>query len=453
MTNNFNNISPLDNRYSSKIENVRANFSEFALIKIRFEIEIDWIIYLCTNKPNLFKKISDASINKLEKFKNNFNDDYVTKIKEIESITNHDVKAVEYFIRDNFIKDSVLKNYIQFIHFGLTSEDINSLSYAVMIKKGINIYLTDIENLNSNLNTKAREWSDISFLSRTHGQPASPSTIGKELAVFNTRLIKQIATLKSIKPLAKFSGATGNYHTFFILDPKINWQTFTNKFIKSFGVTQNSHTTQIEPHDWIAETSHSIIRINNILIDLSQDMWIYISNEIFKLKLLKNEVGSSTMPHKVNPIDFENGEGNLGISNSLLEFFANKLTKSRHQRDLSDSTVLRNVGLGFGYSILSIKSIFKGMNKIDPNLDFIQIELNDNWEVLAEAVQTIMRFEGIPDAYEQLKDLSRGSKLDSLSYKEFVNNLDISTKSKKSLIKLTPSSYIGLANRLSKSSK
>lgn len=453
MTNNFNNISPLDNRYSSKIENVRANFSEFALIKIRFEIEIDWIIYLCTNKPNLFKKISDASIKKLEKFKNNFNDDYVTKIKEIESITNHDVKAVEYFIRDNFIKDSVLKNYIQFIHFGLTSEDINSLSYAVMIKKGINIYLVDIENLNSNLYTKAREWSDISFLSRTHGQPASPSTIGKELAVFNTRLIKQIATLKSIKPLAKFSGATGNYHTFFILDPKINWQTFTNKFIKSFGVTQNSHTTQIEPHDWIAETSHSIIRINNILIDLSQDMWIYISNEIFKLKLLKNEVGSSTMPHKVNPIDFENGEGNLGISNSLLEFFANKLTKSRHQRDLSDSTVLRNVGLGFGYSMLSIKSIFKGMNKIDPNLDFIQNELNDNWEVLAEAVQTIMRFEGIPDAYEQLKDLSRGSKLDSLSYKEFVNNLDISTKSKKSLIKLTPSSYIGLANRLSKSSK
>ena len=453
MTNNFNNISPLDNRYSSKIENVRANFSEFALIKIRFEIEIDWIIYLCTNKPNLFKKISDASIKKLEKFKNNFNDDYVTKIKEIESITNHDVKAVEYFIRDNFIKDSVLKNYIQFIHFGLTSEDINSLSYAVMIKKGINIYLADIEDLNSNLNTKAHEWSDISFLSRTHGQPASPSTIGKELAVFNTRLIKQIATLKSIKPLAKFSGATGNYHTFSILDPKINWQTFTNKFIKSFGVTQNSHTTQIEPHDWIAETSHSIIRINNILIDLSQDMWIYISNEIFKLKLLKNEVGSSTMPHKVNPIDFENGEGNLGISNSLLEFFANKLTKSRHQRDLSDSTVLRNVGLGFGYSMLSIKSIFKGMNKIDPNLDFIQNELNDNWEVLAEAVQTIMRFEGIPDAYEQLKDLSRGSKLDSLSYKNFVNNLDISTKSKKSLIKLTPSSYIGLANRLSKSSK
>ena len=453
MTNNFNNISPLDNRYSSKIENVRANFSEFALIKIRFEIEIDWIIYLCTNKPNLFKKISDASIKKLEKFKNNFNDDYVTKIKEIESITNHDVKAVEYFIRDNFIKDSVLKNYIQFIHFGLTSEDINSLSYAVMIKKGINIYLADIEDLNSNLNTKAHEWSDISFLSRTHGQPASPSTIGKEIAVFNTRLIKQIATLKSIKPLAKFSGATGNYHTFFILDPEINWQTFTNKFIKSFGVTQNSHTTQIEPHDWIAETSHSIIRINNILIDLSQDMWIYISNEIFKLKLLKNEVGSSTMPHKVNPIDFENGEGNLGISNSLLEFFANKLTKSRHQRDLSDSTVLRNVGLGFGYSMLSIKSIFKGMNKIDPNLDFIQNELNDNWEVLAEAVQTIMRFEGIPDAYEQLKDLSRGSKLDSLSYKEFVNNLDISTKSKKSLIKLTPSSYIGLANRLSKSSK
>ena len=453
MSNNFNNISPLDNRYSSKIENVRANFSEFALIKIRFEIEIDWIIYLCKNKPNLFKKISESSIKKLEKFKNNFDDNYVTKIKKIESVTNHDVKAVEYFIRDYFIKDNVLKNYIQFIHFGLTSEDINSLSYAVMIKNGIDIYIADIESLNSNLNIKACEWSDISFLSRTHGQPASPSTLGKELAVFNRRLIKQISSLKSIKPLAKFSGATGNYHTFYILDPKINWQAFTNKFIKSFGITQNTHTTQIEPHDWIAETSHSIIRINNILIDLSQDMWIYISNEIFKLKLLKNEVGSSTMPHKVNPIDFENGEGNLGISNSLLEFFANKLTKSRHQRDLSDSTVLRNVGLGFGYSILSIKSILNGMNKIDPNLDFIQNELNNNWEVLAEAVQTIMRFEGIPDAYEQLKDLSRGSKLDSLSYKDFVNNLDISTKSKRTLIKLTPSSYIGLSNRLSKSSK
>jgi len=387
------------------------------------------------------------------KFKNNFDDSYVTKIKKIESVTNHDVKAVEYFIRDYFIKDNVLKNYIQFIHFGLTSEDINSLSYAVMLKNGIEIYLADIESLNSKLNIKACEWSDMSFLSRTHGQPASPSTLGKELAVFNKRLIKQISSLKLIKPLAKFSGATGNYHTFYILDPKINWQTFTNKFIKSFGVGQNTHTTQIEPHDWIAETSHSIIRINNILIDLSQDMWIYISNEIFKLKLLKNEVGSSTMPHKVNPIDFENGEGNLGISNSLLDFFANKLTKSRHQRDLSDSTVLRNVGLGFGYSILSIKSILNGMNKIDPNLDFIQNELNNNWEVLAEAVQTIMRFEGIPDAYEQLKDLSRGSKLDSLSYKEFVNSLDISEKSKKILIKLTPSSYIGLANRLSKSSK
>ena len=453
MSNNFNNISPLDNRYSSKVDRVRSNFSEFALIKIRFEIEIDWIIYLCTNKPNLFKKISDTSIKKLKKFKNNFDDSYVTKIKEIESVTNHDVKAVEYFIRDYFTKDGVLKNYIQFIHFGLTSEDINSLSYAVMIKNGLDIYLSDIETLNSNLNIKACEWSDISFLSRTHGQPASPSTLGKELSVFCARLNKQIFNLKTTKPLAKFSGATGNYHTFYILDPRVNWQNFTNKFIKSFGVSQNTHTTQIEPHDWIAEISHSIIRINNILIDLSQDMWIYISNEIFKLKLLKNEVGSSTMPHKVNPIDFENGEGNLGISNTLFEFFANKLTKSRHQRDLSDSTVLRNVGLGFGYSVLSIKSILKGLNKIDPNIYFIENELNNNWEVLAEAVQTIMRFEGIPDAYEQLKDLSRGSKLDSASYIKFVNNLNISAKSKKILTGLTPSTYIGLSSKLSKSLK
>jgi len=392
-----NNISPLDSRYANKISNFRQNFSESELIKIRFEIEIEWILFLCNKLPKTFKPLSKKSIEKIVNFKNSFNNKSVIQIKKIESTTNHDVKAVEYFIRDYFKKDKVLSSYIHLIHFGLTSEDINSLSYAVMIKKGISLYINEISSL-------------------------------------------------------KFSGATGNYHTFDIVDTKIKWSQVNKKFIKQFAVDQNPYTTQIEPHDWIAESCHSIIRINNILTDLCQDAWIYISNDIFALKLLKNEVGSSTMPHKVNPIDFENAEGNFGISSALLEFFANKLTRSRHQRDLSDSTVLRNVGLGFAYSALAIKSANNGLNKITPNKAKIKNELNDNWEVLTEAVQTLMRYEGIPDAYEQLKKLSRGSKLDQDAYVAFVNSLSISKKSKDKLLNLRPELYIGKAQDIAKSS-
>jgi adenylosuccinate lyase len=453
MNKNFNNISPLDNRYSGKIEPTRANFSEGSLVKIRYTIEIQWLIFFCVNKQKLFKSISKTTINKLLKLKDSFDETSVARIKEIESVTNHDVKAIEYFIREQFEKDSVLKNYVHLIHFGLTSEDINSLSYAVMIKNGITLYLEELNILKNDIKSKSKKWSKEVFLARTHGQPASPSTLGKEMSVFNLRLYDQIKVLKNISPLAKFSGATGNYHTFKILDSSYNWQSFTAKFIKQFKVNQNTHTTQIEPHDWIAETSHCIVRINNILMDLSQDSWIYISNEIFKLKLLKNEVGSSTMPHKVNPIDFENSEGNLGLSNALFDYFANKLTKSRHQRDLSDSTVLRNVGLGFGYSIIAIKSLSKGLGKIEPNKKFISNELDDNWEVLAEPIQTIMRFEGIPNAYEQLKELSRGSKLDKDSYINFVKNLNISKNSKETLLALTPASYIGSAVELANTIK
>jgi adenylosuccinate lyase len=453
MNKNFNNISPLDNRYSGKIEPTRANFSEGSLVKIRYTIEIQWLIFICVNKPKLFKSISKTTINKLLKLKDSFDETSVARIKEIESVTNHDVKAIEYFIREQFEKDSVLKNYVHLIHFGLTSEDINSLSYAVMIKNGITLYLEELNILKNDIKSKSKKWSKEVFLARTHGQPASPSTLGKEMSVFNLRLYDQIKVLKNISPLAKFSGATGNYHTFKILDSSYNWQSFTAKFIKQFKVNQNTHTTQIEPHDWIAETSHCIVRINNILMDLSQDSWIYISNEIFKLKLLKNEVGSSTMPHKVNPIDFENSEGNLGLSNALFDYFANKLTKSRHQRDLSDSTVLRNVGLGFGYSIIAIKSLSKGLGKIEPNKKFISNELDENWEVLAEPIQTIMRFEGIPNAYEQLKELSRGSKLDKDSYINFVKNLNISKNSKETLLALTPASYIGSAVELANTIK
>ena len=443
-----NNISPLDSRYAEKIVPIREAFSEKALIKTRFIIEINWLLFLCNKMPNDFPKLSKISINKILKFRESFSDKDVIKIKKIESVTNHDVKAIEYFIADFFKRDKQLKKYINLIHYGLTSEDINSLSYAIMIKKGAEDYLKYIQNLNKIIKSLSRKWKSIPLLSRTHGQAASPTTIGKELKVFGARIDREINTFKNIKPLAKFSGATGNYHTFEITNNKIDWPTMTSKFIKSFGVNQNPLTTQIESHDWIAEMSHSIIRINNISTDLCQDMWIYISNNIFKLKLNKNEVGSSTMPHKVNPIDFENAEGNFGISNSLNNFFADKLTKSRFQRDLSDSTVLRNIGLSFGYSYLAIFSLINGMTKVEPDKNFISNELDDNWEVLAEAVQTIMRYEGISDAYEQLKKLSRGNKLDKNSYIQFVKTLEISNSSKSKLLNLTPSKYIGLSKKL-----
>ena len=443
-----NNISPLDSRYAEKIVPIREAFSEKALIKTRFIIEINWLLFLCNKMPNDFPKLSKTSINKILKFRESFSDKDVIKIKKIESVTNHDVKAIEYFIADFFKRDKQLKKYINLIHYGLTSEDINSLSYAIMIKKGAEDYLKYIQNLNKIIKSLSRKWKSIPLLSRTHGQAASPTTIGKELKVFGARIDREINTFKNIKPLAKFSGATGNYHTFEITNNKIDWPTMTSKFIKSFGVNQNPLTTQIESHDWIAEMSHSIIRINNISTDLCQDMWIYISNNIFKLKLNKNEVGSSTMPHKVNPIDFENAEGNFGISTSLNNFFADKLTKSRLQRDLSDSTVLRNIGLSFGYSYLAISSLINGMSKVEPNKNFISNELDDNWEVLAEAVQTIMRYEGISDAYERLKKLSRGNKLDKNSYIKFVKTLEISNSSKSKLLNLTPSKYIGLSKKL-----
>ena len=442
------NLSPLDNRYRDKISDITECFSESALIKVRFVIEIEWLIFLCTNYPKKFKPLSKASILKLKKFKTNFSDKDVIKIKNIEKKTNHDVKAIEYFIRDYFKKDKNLTKYINLIHFGLTSEDVNSLSYAVMIENGNKILIKKVSKLITQLNKMSSKWKNITFLSRTHGQAASPSTLGKEIKVISKRLTREIETFKKIKGLAKFSGATGNYHTFNIVDSSINWQKANKRFINSFGIQQNKVTTQIEPHDWIAEVMHVMIRINNISIDLSQDMWTYISNDIFKMNLIENEVGSSTMPHKVNPIDFENAEGNFGLSNALANHFSDKLTKSRLQRDLSDSTVLRNIGNAYGYSHLALSSLDKGLNKLTPNKTVINNELEDNWEVLTEAVQTVMRYEGISDAYEQLKSFSRGRKITREIYIEFVTNLKISKSSKDKLLKLTPFNYIGLAKKL-----
>ena len=444
-------ISPLDNRYSQKIIDLANNFSESNLNKTRFEIEIDWIIFLTTQCGKNFKPLSSAAKKNLLNIKINFDHRSAKRIKDIESKTNHDVKAVEYFIREEMEKFSNLKKYQHLVHFALTSEDINSLSYAVLLRDARDIYLRKLDILIKDLNSKSRSWASIPMLARTHGQAASPSTLGKEIKVFQQRLSRQKAMLKNMKPLAKFGGATGNFHTLDLSDSRINWVSKTRKFLNLFKVEQNPITTQIEPHDGIAEISQCIQRINNILIDFNQDIWIYISNDIFRLKMKDGEIGSSTMPHKVNPIDFENSEGNLGLSNSLMSFFADKLSKSRLQRDLSDSTVLRNLGVGFGYSYLGLSSCLTGLDKIQPNKDVAYKELSENWQVLAEAIQIIMKLEGYDNAYEEIKAKTRGQNIDQESYLKIVSDLNITNKSKEKLKKLTPLNYLGIASKLAKS--
>ena len=444
-------ISPLDNRYSQKIIELANNFSESNLNRTRFEIEIDWIIFLTTQCGENFISLSSAAKKNLLKIKMGFDNKSAKRIKAIESRTNHDVKAVEYFIREEMGKYSNLKKYQHIVHFALTSEDINSLSYAVLLRDAKDIYLRKLDVLIKDLGSKSKAWASIPVLARTHGQAASPSTLGKEVKVFHHRLSRQKDIIKKMKPLAKFGGATGNFHTLDLSDASINWVSKTKKFLSLFKVHQNPITTQIEPHDGIAEISHCIQRINNILIDLNQDMWIYISHNIFKLKLKDGEIGSSTMPHKVNPIDFENSEGNLGLSSSLMGFFAEKLTKSRLQRDLSDSTVLRNLGVGFGYSYLGITSCMSGLSKIQPNKEIAHNELSENWQVLAEAIQIVMKLEGYNNAYEEIKTKTRGQSMDKDSYFKIIDELNIRNESKQKLKKLTPLNYLGIASKLAKS--
>jgi adenylosuccinate lyase len=445
--NSINNLSPLDGRYSNKISEITQLFNEKALIHKRFIVEIEWLLFVLNESFYKTIKISKTDVKKINKFKNDFDQSYARKIKSIENKTNHDVKAVEYFINDHFKKNK-LEKFIPYVHLGLTSEDVNSLSYALMIREIKDETIISINALNKQIKSLASKYKKIPFLARTHGQPASPSTLGKEILVFNKRLQRQIDQLKSINPMAKWGGATGNYHTILLANQKRNPVNIATKFIKKFKVKHNVVTTQIEPHDWIAETCHALIRVNNIVNDLNNDMWMYIANDIFILKPIKNEVGSSTMPHKVNPIDFENSEGNIGLANSMLNFFAEKLPISRMQRDLSDSTTLRNIGAAFGYSVISYKSTLKGLNKITPNDNKINEELDNNWAVLSEAVQTIMRLENIENAYEQLKNLTRGKNLNQEKYLEFIDGLDVSPKNKQYLIKLTPRNYIGIAAKL-----
>ena len=441
-------ISPLDSRYAAKIKPIAKFFSESYLNKTRYEIELMWLIYITKKLPSHFGKLSQANEKKLLKLVNDFTKLDAKRAKTIEKKTNHDVKAIEYLIREKLNKHPSLKNFKKYIHFGLTSEDINSTSYAQIINNAKDEYLEKILELKKILKSKSSAWKASSFLSRTHGQAASPSTFGKEITVFLSRLDNEIKTLKSIKVKGKWGGATGNFHTLVLIDEKKNWINFIKGFFKFIKTPLNTLTTQIEPHDCIAELSHSIVRINNVLIDMNRDIWMYISNDLFKLKVIKGEVGSSTMPHKVNPIDFENSEGNLELSNALFTFFGDKLSKSRLQRDLSDSTVLRNIGVPFGHSYLAIQSLIKGFSKLEVNKEQSLKELNNNWQILGEAIQTVMKLEGYDDAYEIIKDLTRGELLTENSYKSLINSLDISIKSKSKLLKLTPATYIGLSKSI-----
>jgi len=440
-------ISPLDGRYSSYVKELLPFFSEKALMRYRVMIEIEYLIALSKEKkfdglPKFTKKQEASYRNIYLKF----NSISADKIKKIERQTNHDVKAVEYYIRSK-----VNKSIHPWVHFALTSEDVNNLSYTLMWKDALNkIYIPQLKSLLSELNLLSRKYSNSPMLSMTHGQAATPTTFGKEIKVFAKRIERQIVGINKHKLLGKFGGATGTWSTHTVVYPNVNWILFAKNYIKSLNLDPNIVTTQIEPHDSIAESYHQLVRINSILTDLCRDFWYYISRGILIQKKIKGEVGSSAMPHKINPIQFENAEGNLGISNALLNHLATKLPVSRMQRDLSDSTVLRNQGVALGHSLLGIKNILNGLKRIQVDKIQMNIELDSHWEILAEAIQTVLRKNGKDDAYEKLKELTRGHSINQKTLRIFIESLDISKRDKKTLLSLTPHNYYGLATKLSR---
>jgi len=444
-------VSPIDGRYSNKVEHLRAVFSESALMRYRVITEITWLQYLsdCDQLDQIPPMTSEIR-NGVNKIQSDFTLEDAARIKEIESRINHDVKAVEYFLKEKIESIEGGENYTSFIHFACTSEDINNISYALMLRDGVGEIIKSIEKLIETLKEQSHTWAGDSMLSRTHGQPASPSTMGKELANFVSRMNKQLVLLKNAEYLAKMNGAVGNYNAHTIAYPKVDWESVSKGYIDSLGLSFNPYTTQIEPHDWMAELFHIIIRINNILLDLSRDIWMYISIGYFKQVVNEAEVGSSTMPHKVNPIDFENAEGNIGIANAILDHLASKLTISRMQRDLSDSTAQRNIGTAFAQSEIAIQSLLKGLSKIEISRESLQQDLDDNWEILAEPIQTILRREHIANAYEDLKNLTRGQQLDQEMLHNFIDALEVTESVKDEMKALTPESYIGIAESLAK---
>jgi adenylosuccinate lyase len=439
-------ISPIDGRYRKTTQDLAEYFSEYALIKYRVFVEIEYFIALCeTNLPGLLNFEKDNYSN-LRNIYINFSEADALEIKETEKITNHDVKAVEYFLKSQF-DNFKLSEYKEFIHFGLTSQDINNTAIPYSFKLALSeSYYPEIEKLITKIQSLAQEWKDIPLLAHTHGQPASPTKLGKEFLVFADRLEIQLANLKSIPNSAKFGGATGNFNAHHIAYPHINWVEFSNQFVnETLGLHRAQHTTQIEHYDQFAAQCDALKRINNIIIDLDRDVWAYISKNYFKQLIKEGEVGSSAMPHKVNPIDFENAEGNAGIANALFEFLASKLPISRLQRDLTDSTVLRNVGVPMGHTLISISSTIKGLNKLLLNNEVIMADLENNWAVVAEAIQTVLRREAYPNPYEALKDLTRtNQKITAETMSVFIDGLDIEEKLKEELKKITPFNYTGV---------
>lgn len=440
-------ISPIDGRYAEKTGQLRAVFSEYGLIYHRVLVEIRWLQAL-SRHPEItevpaFSKTANAL---LESIIDDFNQQQAQRIKDIEKKTNHDVKAVEYFLKQAVADSEELSKISEFFHFGCTSEDINNLSHALMLKTGRDaILIPTLNQVIDSIRNLAHENADVAMLSRTHGQPATPTTLGKEMANVVYRLQRQVSQMNKLKMLGKLNGAVGNYNAHLSAYPELDWPGIAKQFVESLGIRFNPYTTQIEPHDYIAELFDAMSRCNNILIDFSRDIWSYTSIGYFKQKTIVGEVGSSTMPHKVNPIEFENGEGNLGIANAILGHLAQKLPVSRWQRDLSDSTVLRNLGSGFAYTLIAIDSLQRGISKLEVDRQVINDDLNRNWEVLAEPIQTVMRRYGIEQPYEKLKALTRGQKIDAQAIREFVESLDIPAQAKRQLIDMTPASYIGNA--------
>ena len=442
--NSINAISPIDGRYSSQTSNLQDFFSEKALIKYRLKIEIEYFIKLTELKIDGLKSWRKSNNKLLRKIYTDFDEKNALEIKEIEKTTNHDVKAVEYFLKNKF-KKLRFEKFSEFVHFGLTSQDINNSAIPLSIKDYIKSYKLLIQSLLKLIKQKSKEYKNISMLARTHGQPASPTRLGKEFEVFEVRINEQIKQLNNIPFSAKFGGATGNFNAHHLTFPKINWKKFAESFMKDLGLKLSFPTTQIEHYDNLASLFDNLKRINTIIIDFNQDMWLYISMDYFKQKIKKGEIGSSAMPHKVNPIDFENSEGNLGLANSIFNHLSAKLPISRLQRDLTDSTVLRNIGVPIAHTIIGINSTIKGINKLLVNSEKINEDLENNWIVIAEGIQNILRKEGYPNPYELLKDLTRNNKkINQDTFTKFINSLDISEKLKKDLKKITPYNYTGI---------
>jgi len=440
-------VSPIDGRYRSKTESLADYFSEYALIRYRVRVEIEYFITLCELPLPQLESFNSALFEQLRDIYRNFDEASAARVKEIESITNHDVKAVEYFIKEEFDKIGGLDDYKEFIHFGLTSQDINNTSVPLSVKEALEeVFYPQVEELIAQLKEYAEAWKDVPMLAKTHGQPASPTRLGKEVEVYVYRLSEQLATLRNCKMTAKFGGATGNFNAHHVAYPQHDWRAFGNRFVsEKLGLEREQWTTQISNYDHLGSAFDAIRRINTIIIDLDRDFWMYISMEYFKQKIKAGEVGSSAMPHKVNPIDFENSEGNLGIANAILQFLAQKLPVSRLQRDLTDSTVLRNVGVPVGHSVIAIQSTLKGLRKLILNEEKLREDLENTWAVVAEAIQTILRREAYPHPYEALKALTRtNEKMTEETIHAFVQTLNVSDSVKAELMAITPYNYTGI---------